>query len=270
MPIPGTQGVISLPQMKKLNFSNTTRGFPERLLSLLFMPSVEEVKLDISLPGEDTRTMLDFLPARYPNFPHLLKADNLKLSVPDAHCNVQLSGPAGVVSIHASRMGSRQQKDDFQSRWLDSLEPTLITGIKGLTLCNYRPEKPSDQCPVLRLLQSMDGLRSLAMERCNNAILSKALYPSPNGSILLPHLESFTLQPSTNLKAVFPDLAEMARARGWEGFPLSKVPLDQHAAFRRSDVVAPQRHVNSVQRSAEADSPPPANLCVQPRAKSSR
>jgi hypothetical protein len=223
---------------------------------LLFMPSVEEVKLDISLPGEDTRTMLDFLPARYPNFPHLLKADNLKLGVSHAHCNIQLSGPAGVVSIHASRMGTRQQKDDFQSRWLDSLEPTSITSIEGLTLCNYRPEKPSDQCPVLRLLQSMDGLRSLVVERCNNAILIKALSPSPNGSILFPHLESFTLQPTTNLKAVFPGFAEMARARGWEGFPPSKVSPDQYTAFRRSDVVAPQRHGSNVQCGAEADPPP--------------
>ena len=255
-PIPGSQNVVQLPKMQKLSFSNTVGKFPERLLSLLFMPFVEEIKLDISLPGGDARTMRDFLPAQLRNFPHLLGVDDLKLAVPHAHCNIRFSGPAGVVSVHASRRGSRRQNDDFQSHWLGSLEPMSITGVKSLALCNYHPEKPLDQCPVLESLQSIDRLRSLVVERCNNAILIKTLSPTTKGSILFPYLESLTLQLITKPTTIFPDLVGMARSRSRSGSPLSKVTSDQYTTFCCSDVDALRRHVGCVQLNTEADHPP--------------
>lgn len=253
-PIPESQGVVKLPRMKKLSFSNTVGKFPKHFLSLLVMPRVGEVKLAISLPGQDTRTIRDFLPAQLQNFPHLLKVDNLKLDVPHAHCNIQFGGPGGVVSIHALRSGSREQNDGFQSHWLNSLEPMSIVDVKDLTLRSYHPEEPLDQCPVFKSLKTLDGLRSLVVERCNNTIVNEALSPSKKGSVLFPHLESLTFQLITEPTTVFPDLTEMALARRRVGFPLSKVASDRYTTFRRPDVDSLQRHVNSVDLNTRADS----------------
>jgi len=253
-PIPKGQCVIRLPCMKKLSFSNTVGEFPKRLLALLVMPSVEEVKLDVSLPGEDTRTMRDFLPAQLRNFLHLLKADNLKLDVPHAHCNIQLGGPGGVVSIHALRSGSREQNDTFQSHWLNSIEPMSIADVKDLTLRSYHPEEPLDRCPVFKFLKTLDGLRSLVVERCNSAVVIEALSPNKKGGILFPHLESLTFQLIMEPTTIFPDLTGMARARREAGFPLSKVSSDRYTTFRLSDVERLQRHVDRVELNTRMDS----------------
>ncbi|KAF9649465.1 hypothetical protein BDM02DRAFT_3186227 [Thelephora ganbajun] len=253
-PIAESQDVIRLPRVKKLSFSSTVGEFPKRLLSLLVMPSVEEVKLDINLHGEDTGTMRDFLPARLQNFPHLLKVGSLKLDVPQAHCNIQFGGPGGVVSIHALRSGNREQNDGFQTHWLNSLEPMSITDVKDLTLRSYHPEESLDRCPVFKTLKALDGLRSLAVERCNNAILIKALAPTKERSILFPHLEILTFQLTTEPTTVFPGLTDVAQERSRARFPLSKVASDRYSTFRRSDVDALQRHVNCAQLNTIANS----------------
>ena len=255
-PIPDGQGVTRLPCMKKLAFSNTVGEFPKRLLALLVMPSVEEVKLDISLPGEDRRTMRDFLPARLQNFPHLLKVDSLKLDVPHAHCKIQFGGPGGVISVNALRSGNREQNDGFQSHWLNSLDPMSIAGVKDLTLRSYHPEESLNKCPVFKSLQTLDGLRSLIVERCNNTIVIEALSPAKKGTILFPHMESLMFQLITEPTTIFPDLTNMARARSEVGVPLSKVSSDQYTTFRRSDVDTLQRHVSSVELNTRADTKP--------------
>jgi len=253
--IPGSQRVIRLPHLKRLNFSNTVGGFPKRLLSLLAMPSVEDVKLDVSLVGEDTRTIQDFLPARFRNFPHLLKVNNLKLDIPHSHCTIQFGGPGGEVSIRALRSGSREQNDIFQSHWLSSLEPTLIADVKDLILRNYHPDGDSlDRCPIFKTLETLGGLRSLVVERCNNAVLVEALSPTKKGRILFPRLESLAFQLITEPTTIFPDLTDMARARSQAGFPLSKISSDQYTTFRRSDTDALQRYVNCVELNTRADS----------------
>ena len=189
-PIPEHQGVIRLPRMRRLSFSNAVGEFPERLLALLVIPSVEEVKLEISLPEEDTRTMRDFLPARLQNFPHLLEVDSLKLDVPHAHCNIQFGGPGGVISIGALRTGTRERYNGFQSRWLESLDPMSIVDVRDLTLRNYHPRESLYRCPVFKSLETLDRLRSLVVKRCNNTAVIKALSPTETGHVLLPHLES--------------------------------------------------------------------------------
>ena len=248
MPIPEDQDVVQLPRMRRLTFSNTVGEFPGRLLPLLFMPSVEEVRLDITIPGEDMRTIRDFLPARLRNFPQLLKVDKLKLSVPHAHCNTQFSGPGGVLSINASRKGNQEQSNHFHSHWLDSLEPMSIADVKDLTLSNYHPEK-SNLCPVLRSFNSIDGLQLLTVERCNNMAVIEALVPTTKGDVLFPHLESLMFQPISEQTTVFPGLVDMARTRSQKGHPLNKISSDRPTAttFHRSDVSALWHHVNSVQ-----------------------
>ena len=252
-PISESQGAIKLPCMKKLGFSNTVGEFPKGLLALLFMPIVEEIKLEISLPGEDARTMRDFLPAQLRNFPHLLKVDNLKLDVPHAHCNTQFGGPGGFISVHALRSGTREQNDGFQSHWLNSLEPMSIADVKDLTLRSYYPEEPLDKCPVLKSLNTLDGLRSLVVERCHNTIVIEALSPNKKGSILFPHMESLIFQLIAEPATIFPDLTNMAQARSRAGFPLNEVSSDQYTTFRRSDVDALRRHVRRVELNTRVD-----------------
>jgi len=253
--IPRSQHAVRLPHLKRLSFSNTVGEFPKRLLSLLAMPSVEEVKLDICLIGEDTRTIRDFLPARIQNFPHLLKAENMKLDVPHSRCNIQLGGPTGVVSVRALRSGSREQNDGFQSHWLSSLGLTLIADVKDLILRNYHPDAHSlDQCPVLKTLETLGGLRSLTVERCNNTVLVEALSPAKKGRILFPRLESLAFRLTTEPTTIFPGLTYMARARIRAGFPLSKVSSDQYTTFRRPDTDALQRYVDCVELNTRADS----------------
>lgn len=243
-PIPGSQGVVQLPRMRKASFSNTTGEFPTRLLSFLGMPSVEEIKLHINLFGEDKRTMRDFLPPQHRNSPHLSKADNLELDFTSPSCKVKFSGPGVVVSIQVSRGDNRGQDDLFRSRWLNSLEPISVAGVKGLTLRSYYPTKSFCQLPVLEL---MDGVQSLVVERCSSSAVIEALSPPKRGSVLFPHLESLTLRPATGSATVFPHLTDMARARAQEGFPLSKVSLDQCITFPRSDIDSLKRHVSCVQ-----------------------
>ena len=264
-PIPERQDVIRLPCMKKLSFSNTVGEFPKHLLALLIMPVVEEVKLDISLPGEDTRTIRDFLPAQLRNFPHLLKVDNLKLDVPHAHCNTQFSGPGGVVSIHALSSGNREQNSGFQSRWLKSFEPMSITDVKDLTLRSYYPEESLDLSPVFKSFKVLDGLRSLVVEKCNNVVIIEALSPGKKGSILFPHLESLVFQLIMEPTTIFPGLTDMARARRQAGFPLSKISSDRYATFRLSDAEKLQRHVDHVELNTRMDSQfrEPAGVTLQ-------
>lgn len=251
-PIPESQGVIQLLRMRKLSFSNKGGKFPKHLLSFLEMPSVEQVNLNISLPKEDTRTTRDFLPPRLRNFPHLLEADNLELDVADERCGVQFSGPGGVVSIHASRSGNPGQDSGFQSHWLDSLEPMSLTGVERLTLRNSHSTESSRQLPVLKLLRTMNGVRSLIAVQCDNNIIEALSLPK-GGSILFPRLKSFTFQPlTTEPVMIFPRLTDMTWARGQAGFPLSKVSSDQFPTFPRSDVDSPQRHVSRVQHTTRA------------------
>ena len=261
-PIPEHQGIIRLSRMKKLSFSNTVGEFPKGLLALLVTPSVEEVKLEISLPGGDSRTMQDFLPTQLQNFPHLLNADSLKLDVPHAHCNIQLGGPGGMISIHALRSGTREQNDGFQSHWLNSLEPISIASVRDLTLRSYHPEDSLDLCPVFKSLKTLGGLRSLVVERCNNTVVIEALSPTKKGNVPFPQLESLTFQLITEPTTIFPGLTEMAQARGRMGLPLSKVSSDQYTTFRRSDVDALQRYVNCVELNTRVDSrsSEPANM----------
>ena len=253
-PVPESQEVIRLPRMKTVSFSNTARAFPGRLLPLLDMPSVGEVRLDVRLPQDDTRTIRDFLPPRLRNFPHLLKVDNLTLGVPYSHCNVRFSGPGGVFSVRASRWGNRQRNDDVQSHWLDSLEPMSITEVESLTLCSYHPEKSSDKCPIFKLLATMDGLRSLVVERCDNSRVIEALSPATGGIILFPRLESLMFQLTTEPTTVFPGLVDMARARSEAGFPLNEVASDKYTSFRRPDIDALRCYVGCVQLNTGEDS----------------
>ena len=251
-PIPERQGVITLPRMKRLGFSNTARKFPKRLLALLDVPSVKEVKLEISLPGADTRTIRDF---QLQNFPHLVEVDSLELDVPRARCNIRFGGPGGVISVHASRSGTWEQNYGFHSHWLESLDPMSIADVRDLTLRSYYPTEWLDQYPVFKSLGTLDGLRSLVVERCNNTAVIEALSPTEKGSVLFPHLESLTFQLITEPTEIFPDLTEMARARAQMGSPLSKVTSDIHTTFRRSDVDALQRYVNCVELNTSADPP---------------
>ena len=246
------QGVITLPCMKRLSFSNTAREFPKRLLDLLVVPSVEKIKLDINLPREDIRTMRDFLPAQLQNFPHLLEVDSLDLDVFRARCNIQFGGPGGVIFVNTLRSGTRDESNGFQSHWLESLDPMSIADARDLTLRNYHPVESLDQCPVFKSLKNLDGLRSLVVERCNNTAVIEAL--SPKGSILFPLLESLTFQLITEPTKIFPDLTEMARARAQMGSPLSKVTSDMHTTFRRSDVEVLRRYVDCVELNTRADS----------------
>jgi hypothetical protein len=255
-PIPESQGVITLPRMKKLSVSNTVGEFPKGLLALLVMPSAEEIRLEVVLPGEDKRIMRDFLPAQVQNFSHLMKVDNLRLDVPQAHCNTQFSGPGGLVSIHTLRSGSREQNECFQSHWLNSLEPMSIADVKDLTLRSYHPEGSLDRCPVFKSLKALDGVRSLVLERCNNTTVIKALSPTAGGSVLFPHLESLTFHLITEPTTIVPDLTNMARARSQAGFPLIKISSDLHTTFRRSDVDALQRYVDRVELNTRADPRP--------------
>ena len=251
-PIPKSQGVIALPCMKRLSFSNKVGGFPRRLLALLVVPSVEEVNLEINLPGEDTRIMRDFLPAQLQNFPHLLEVDSLDLGVPYARCNVQFGGPGGVISVHASRSGTQEQEEGFHSHWLESLDPMSLADVRDLTLRSYHPVKSLGRCPIFKSLKTLDALRSLVVQKCNNAVVIKAL--SPKGSVLFPLLESLTFQLITKPMAIFPNLTEIAWARGQMGSPLSKVSSDEHTTFRRSDVDALRCYVNCVKLNTRADS----------------
>ena len=248
------QGVITLPCMKRLSFSNTAREFPKRLLDLLVVPSVEKVKLDINLPGEDIRTMRDFLPTQLQNFPHLLEVDSLDLDVPRARCNIQFGGPGGVISVHASRSGTQEQEEGFHSHWLESIDPMSIADVRDLTLRSYNPVEPLDRCPVFKSLGTLDALRSLVVQKCNNTAVIEVL--SPKGSVPFPHLESLTFQLITEPIPIFPDLTGMARARGQMGSPLNEVSSDKHATFRRSDVDALRCYVNCVKLNTRADSPP--------------
>ena len=254
-PIPEGQVVIQLPRMRRLSFSNTVEEFPKHLLSSLVTPSVEEVRLDISLPGEDTRTLQDFLPPQLQNFPHLSKVDNLKLDVPHAHCNIQFGGPGGVISIHAFRGGNRGQKDNFQSHWLESLEPMSVTDVKDLTLRGYYPEIPLGQCPVFKTLKTMDAIQSLVVERCDNAIVINTLFPAEKEVALFPRLESLAFQLISEPTTIFPSLTDMARARSRLGLPLDKVSSDEYTTFRRSDVDSLRRHVRVVKLNTRANSP---------------
>jgi hypothetical protein len=246
-PIPGSQDVIQLPRLRKLSFSNRVREFPGRLLFLLDMPSVEEVKLDISLSGGDMRTIRDFLPSRPWNFPRISKADNLRLGVPHAHCNVQISGPGGLISINASRRGKINESDGFQSYWLSSLGPLSIADARELTLCNYHPEQSPDQCPVLKLLRTIIGLRSLVVERCDSTAIIEALSPTTEGGVLFPYLESLLFQLTAEPKTVCLGLVDMVRQRTQAGFPLNKIPSDECTTFLRTDIDAVRHHVDCIQ-----------------------
>ena len=262
-PIPESQGIITLRRMKKLSFSNTVAEFPKRLLASLILPSVEEVRLDINLPGEDTRTMQDFLPTRLQNFPHLSTVDNLKLDVPQAHCNIQFGGPRGVISIHALRSGNREQNDSFQSHWLNSIEPMSIVDVKDLTLRSYHPEESLDRCPVFKLLRTLHGLRSLVVERCNSIAVIKALSPNDRKSVPLPNLESLTFRLIMEPATIFPGLTETARTRRERGSPLNKISSDRHTSFRLSDVEKLKRHVGCVELYTRMDSVDPFRVPLQ-------
>ena len=256
-PIPESQGIITLRRMKKLNFSNKVVEFPKRLLALLVLPSVEEVKLDISLPGEDTRTMQDFLPT------HPSTVDSLKLDVPYAHCNIQFGGPRGVVSIHALRTGGREQKDSFQSHWLKSIEPMSIAEVRDFTLRSYHPEESLDQCPVFKLLGVLHGLRSLVVERCNNTAVIKALSPNKRKIAPFPLLESLTFQLIMEPATIFPGLTETARTRREKGFPFNKVSSDLSKTFHLSDVESLKRYVGCVELNTRIDSMKPIGVPLQ-------
>ena len=205
--------------MRRLSFSNAVGEFPKRLLALFVVPSVEEVKLEISLPEEDTRTMRDFLPARLQNFPHLLEVDSLKLDVPRAHCNIQFGGPGGVISIGALRTGTRERYNGFQSRWLESLDPMSIVDVRDLTLRNYHPRESLYQCPVFKSLETLDRLRSLVVKRCNNTAVIKALSPTETGHVPptlgVPHV----LAPDHGTDDDFPRLDGDAAGEGSNGVP---------------------------------------------------
>jgi len=107
----------------------------------------------------------------------------------------------------------------------------------------------------------MDELRSLVVERCNNKILIEVLSPTltEGGSFLFPHLERFAFHLHSEPTTIFPNLAEMARARSNAGAPLSKVSSDQCTTFRNSDVESLRRYVSCVQLNTRANSP-----CNQP------
>ena len=245
---------LEMRELKKLNFSNTSREFPEHLLPFLLMPSVEEVELRISLSRWDARTIQGFLPPLLRGTPHLLRVDSLELDVSYDHCNIRLGGCGVSVSICASRGKDRGEYGGFLSHWLDSLEPMSIADIKNLTLLYYCPKEPLGECPVLKLLRTMEGVRSLVVERCN-ANTIKTLYPfeSEGESILFPSLESLTFQRIVT-PTIFPDLTHMAQARSDAGFRLNRVSSDQYTYFRRSDVDSLQLHVNHVQLNMRADS----------------
>ena len=264
-PIPESQGAITLRRMKKLSFSNTNTvaEFPKRLLALLILPSVEEVKLDVNLPGEDTRTMQDFLPTRLRNFPHLSTVDNLKLDVPHAHCNIQFGGPRGVISIHALRTGNREQNDTFQLHWLNSIEPMSIMDVRDLTLRSYHPEESLDQCPVFKSLETLHGLRSLVVERCNNIAVIKALSPNDKKSVPFPNLESLTFRLIMEPATIFPGLTETARTRRERGFPISRVSSDRYTSFRLLDIERLKRHVGFVELNTRIDSTEPLHVPLQ-------
>ena len=247
-PILENRTVVRLPRMKKLSFSNTVGEFPKRLLFFLDIPCVEEVKLYISLPGEDMRTMRDFLPPQL----HLLKVDNWELDLPYGRCKVQFSGPRGVVSIHALRGGNRGQDGGFQSHWLGSFEPLSTADVKNLTLRNYCPRESFDQSPVLALFRTMDGVRFLTIERCKDNIATEALSPPKKGSILFPHLQTLTVRPATDSTTVSPHLTDMARARDQAGFPLTTVSSQQHTTPRRRDADPFHRHLSCVQLNKRA------------------
>lgn len=234
-PIPENQAIIYLPRMRHLSFSNTRAGeFPSRLLSPLRMNSVKEVKLDINLPREDTRTLRDFLP---PFHCSSLEVENLELDVPDARCNILFSGPGGVVSIHASRGESRRHDDGFQSHWLNSIEPTSIMGVNVVTLRNYSPSQYFDQASVLRLLRRMDGVQTLIVEQCNEKSIIEALSPLRNGSVLFPGLEYLTFGPTKEPTAIFlnPKVEVLARGR---------VSSNEYITFSRSDIESLRRLVS--------------------------
>lgn len=198
--------------------------------------------------------MRDFLPPRLRNFPHLSNVDNLEPDVQDECCKIQFSGPGRVVSVHASCGRDRGQDGSFRSHWLDSLESMPVANVKDLALCNYDPTRSIDRLSALGLFRTMNGVRSLVVERCNNNSIVEAFFPPKKGNILFPHLESLTFPPAAEPTTIFPRLTDMARALCQAGFPLSKVSSDKHTTFRRSHVDSLQCHVSCVRLGTRANS----------------
>ena len=241
-PIQESQEVISLPEIRSLTFSNIAGEFPTRLLFLLDTPSVEKVMLNISLSSWNEQTMWDFLPSV-----HVSSLDSLKLDVNfDPCCNLQFSGPGGVVSINVKSGGPRRLYGGLQSRWLGSLEPESFAHVKHLTLRSYNPTGRFDQHSVLELLGTMDGVRSLIAEWCDAKWIVEALSLFKEGRIeLFPELESLTFREHVQ-KGVFPGLRDMARAREGTGFRLNEVSFDRSVPDSDADSLEP--YVGRVRR----------------------
>ena len=242
VPVQESQDIIQLQRIRTLKFSNAVEKFPTQLLFFLDTPSVKEVVLDIRLSWDCTRTMRDLLPPL-----HILNLDNLELDVPAACCYIRFSGPSRVVSINIKSSGSRRLDGGFQSRWLDSLEPESFAHVKHLTLRNYNPTEQFNQYSVLKLLRTMDGVRSLIVERCSNTRIVEALSLSTEeGRIdLFPKLESLTLRGHVQ-EEIFPGLRDMARVREGTGFRLSDVSFDQYVYDSDADSFKP--YVGRVER----------------------
>ena len=227
-PISESQVVVQLPRMKSLRFSNRFAEFPKRLLFFLDTPFVDKVELDIKLGMSETRTMRDFLP---PQLLHL-KVDSMELSVAGVCYDVRFRGPGGEVFIRTVFNDGQGAGGVTQSRWFDSFEPMLTADVKDLTLDRYVPTQDFDHPSVLRLLMTMDGVRSFIVILCDNTSIIEALSPPEEGrNILFPHLESLAFKKTIYTLS---GLRKMVRAREKSGFRISKVFHDQH--------VHPYRH----------------------------
>ena len=247
--IPVNQGTILLQRLKKLRLSSKLVKFPERLLSLLKMPLVKEINLDLWLPEEDTRILQDFLPSRR-NLPHTVKLDTLELHLRDGVCNFQSRGPSIVVWVHASCLKRSRRVIPWQSSWLRNLQPMWTSDVKNLTLSG---DIPLDWHYYWCLFWTMTRVQSLFIEDCSNGRIMEAMTPSMGYRTLFQHLKHLQFLSTPYTTEIFPGLTKLAQKRCQEGTPLIKVSSDKYRAFPRSDVESLQPYVQDVRLNKRAD-----------------
>ena len=99
------------------------------------------------------------------------------------------------MSIHAINSCARE---NFQSRWLGSLDPRSIKNVKELTQSSYT-SSDKGWPPVLEFLKTTGGVRSLTLKHGKDNIIIEKLSLSEEGNVLFPQLESLTFREPTSV-----------------------------------------------------------------------
>ena len=218
--------IVSLLRLKNLEI--TAQPAHSILLDHLSIPSGALVVLEFQFSG-DTPIIPGYLPRPTENIKTLTCVTTISLLFNAAEKFLRLDGPEGGIYVFGHRdIGGNAPPHAVDCQILRSLDQSILSTTKRLAISKLRlPILRANKSQAFQTLSSMNDLRTLTLNKCQNLPFILALNPTrtPSNLVVCPKLEELALYVKGRDSFHITDMLSMVEERARRDAKLSSITI---------------------------------------------